>query len=443
MKKIRMQCLTVGLGCLLAVSAGSCSSTSASSKLLVAPAKAETLLYAERMQESFCAFRNTVREFSAEFAAAAYEQQTTNENFVVSPVSVYMALALAAECSAGETQTELLNTLGVSYAELTENIGKLYRLLQRSTELETNGSERMSKKILQTSNSVWLGAEAEAKQDCLEALANGQYCYSYEADFVDQNAAANEAVREVVKEQTDGIIDRDFQINDETVFVLLNTLYLTDNWLKDGGDLALTKMEYSFMQTDGQTKLIKLVKSMYEAGNCYETETFTSFFAATGNNMKLKFLLPKEGYTVREIFTAENIQAANKAEYKSIDFEKKLKYYTRCFFPEFQASCDKDVKGILRERFGVQQMFSLENANFSRISDYKPLFCERIQHVADLKVDRKGIQGAAVTSVILPGAAGPDDYTKVYHDLIMDKPFAFLITDFSDMPLFMGGVNDN
>ena len=41
---------------------------------------------------------------------------------------------------------------------------------------------------------IWLGAEAEAKQDCLEALANGQYCYSYEADFFNDNQAANLAV---------------------------------------------------------------------------------------------------------------------------------------------------------------------------------------------------------------------------------------------------------
>ncbi len=451
-----MQWLAFGLGWLFMISSGGCVSTAAKSTLLATPAKAETLSTSEKKEESFQSFWAKVNEFSAEFASVAYEKQTTDENFVVSPVSVYMALALAAECTAGETRSELLNALDVSYSELTENIGKLFCLLQKQNKeyiggdvLHWNGGDKSTwpteddyvyTPVLQTSNSIWVGTGAGAKQACLDSLANDYYCYTYEADFAKDNKAANNAVRQFVKEQTHGVIDRNFAIDKETAFMIMNTIYLAANWQNSGENLLLTNTKYSFVQTDGATPLVKLVQSKYENGAVYQADTFTSFTAVTENGYRVKFLLPQDGYTVADIFTAENILLAKKAKYTVYDHENKLKYHTRCLFPEFEASYNHDIQDVLKDEFGVHRTFSPE-ADFSALSDSKALYCKGLAHTAKLKVDRKGIVGAAVTSMLV-GAAASDEYTDVYQDFVLDKAFAFVVTDSMGTPLFTGVINE-
>lgn len=55
-----------------------------------------------------------------------------------SPLSLYYALALAATGAAGETQTQMLDLLGISDpAQLSDQCAKLYRLLIRDNEVGT------------------------------------------------------------------------------------------------------------------------------------------------------------------------------------------------------------------------------------------------------------------------------------------------------------------
>ena len=64
-----------------------------------------------------------------------------------SPLSLYYALALAATGAAGETQTQMLDLLGISDpAQLSDQCAKLYRLLSRDNEVGT----------LRLANSLWM-----------------------------------------------------------------------------------------------------------------------------------------------------------------------------------------------------------------------------------------------------------------------------------------------
>ena len=58
-------------------------------------------------------------------------------------------------------------------------------------------------------------------------------------------------------------------------------------------------------------------------------------------------------------------------------------------------------------------------------------------------MDKKGIEGAAVTVIQMDGAtsAGPGEYERVYEDFIIDRAFGFIITDPYDVTLFSGVVN--
>lgn len=411
----------------------------AESTLLTAPAAAEELSWAERRGEELKAAVQIMEPFAYQFAPAVYAKYEKNKNFAVSPASVFMALALAAEASNGETREQILSALGVSHDVLRENISLLYRALNMEHKMEaTTGKKTVGR--LQLSNSIWVDSSVTAKQACLNTLAEKYFCYSYSADFVNKNANANQAVREFVKKQTHDLIDKDFKLSKETVFALINTLYLKDIWDSDREELSFTTEKYRFANADGSKKALKLLKGDYYVGRAQETEKFSYFYVLTQHGYEIKFIVPKDGVEVDEIFTEENVTSVMlDSTYDGVDKVNKIRYYTKCLFPEFKASYDDDIKSVLLERFGVENLFSAQNADFSCLTD-SPVYCGKVQHTTALTVNKNGIEGAAVTLMDLAGAAGPDEYQEVYETFVVDRAFGFVVSSREDITLFSGVV---
>lgn len=406
--------------------------------LLKGAATATRLGYEEGRNEEFRDFLGKVDNFAAKFAASAYEQYVADgksENFAVSPVSVFLALGMLAETTAGQTRDQICAAFDTDYTTLSAQYQYLYRTLNRISE-DYYGKPYS---ILDADNSIWMSDKIEYKETCLENLANDYFCSTYNADFAGDNEAANAALQNHVKEATRGLIDNDFELDTETVFALVNALYLKDVWNDSGNYLPFTDQTYDFKGVDG-TKSLKLLRGYYNNGRAYEDEKFTTFFTSTCSGYKIKFILPNDGYTLDDVFTAENIAKVNAIkDYKAIDNENMVIYKTRCLFPEYTASYNEDVKGILKNKFGISDVFDPNVANYSSISDDE-LYCRRIQHVTKLEVNKKGIEGAAVTLADNDGSAAPI-YKDVYRDFILDRAFGFVLTTGDDIALFSGVVN--
>ena len=387
--------------------------------------------------EEFQTMVKSANAFSYNLAAELYKSYEDADNFVVSPISVYMALTLAAQCAAGETRDEILEALGITYQLLQNDFFSLYNSMNK--EWYTYFDELEYK--ISLSNSIWKDDSATVKDDCVAVLGDKFFCDVYSVDFAGDNEGANQAIRNFIKEKTNNLIDQDFKISPTTLFTLINTLYLKDIWLKDGDDLPYADGMYSFAGFDGEIKQTQLLRGYYSDGKVVEADSYTHYYIRTQHGNKLKFLLPKDGYTVNDIFTADNIKAVNAiSDYGADDYETKTHYHTRCFFPEFQANYNKNVKEILQRRFGINKLFSL-NCDFTTLTDNN-VFCDTVQHVVKLNVDKKGIEGAAVTMITDAGMAGPDFWTDVYADFVVDRAFGFIITDRYDTTLFAGVVGN-
>lgn len=400
--------------------------------VLSAPDKAEKLSWSEE-SEMDPAIRDAAKGFAAKFSAAVYTGQT--ENFAVSPVTVYLTLGLAAECASGETREELLSALGVGYETLSENYSDFYRSLLADWSGAIGTTGRLS-----LANSVWLQEGVSFRRECVDSLAEKYLCYSYATDFKGDNGGANKAVRGFVKEHTEGLIDRDFRLDEETRFTLVSTLYLKDLWNHLGDNLPFAPDSYSFAQGDGTRKDVRLLTGDYCMGRTYEGDAFTHFYTRTTHGYKLKFILPKEGHTVREVFTAENLALVNGiSDYHAVDDENKKIYNTRCLFPEFEAAYNGDLAPVLQS-LGIKTLFEDHRCDLSALTD-EAVFCGEVPHSARLKVNKKGIEGAAV--VVFPGAGapGPSEYEEVYEDFVLDRAFGFVLTDSNDTVLFSGVVN--
>ena len=412
------------------------SSCAGRSTLLRAAAEPEDFSYTERQDENFLAVQQGAEDFAARFASAAlYEEASEGtENAVVSPISVYMGLSLAAASSAGETKEELLSALGVTEETLGEGVSILWRSLNR--ELGKTGDITLS-------NGIWLDASTPFVEETLDVLAEDYYCNSYSADFAGDNDAANRALSKYIKDETNGLIDADLALSPETVFALVNTLYLKDTWNEYGDDIARTE-ERTFTQGSGEEVLRRLLQGDYGMGRAFEGENYTSYHTSTLHGFRITFLVPKDGVSLSEVMTAQNIaEISSKEDWNATDEENRIRYYTRCLFPEFEGDYAGDVSPVLKEEFGIEKLFDRKQSDLSALTGMTSgVYCTEAQHIAKLKVDKKGIEGAAV--FVLPGAgeAGPDEYEQVYEDFLVDRAFGFVLADSYNTTLFAGVIHE-
>lgn len=398
------------------------------------PSEVEPLSDYTLNEENYQNFLTKLSAFSSKFSEEYVSEFNTGDNVSLSPVSMYMCLALLAECTDGNTREEILTALNLSMEEVREYTKILYAASSKDYYVE----ETSGKTLLQTSehltNSIWMDKSLTADSTSLDVLASQYYCYSYKTDF--SNTSANKAIRSFIKKQTKGVIDEKTEFSTDTLFTLINTLYLKDVWNYAGDDMKLTSTAYDFKNTDGSTTNTFFLEGKYIAGRALSKPEYTSFYTETLRNYRIKFVVPKAGYKIEDIFTAENINLINlNTDYRAVD-ENNWKYYTRCLFPEFKASGKADVSNLLSKRLNIKSLFN-DSCELSFTEN--EAFCGQIAHNTELAVNRKGILGAAATVSTLLGDGGPQNY--IYKDFIVDKSFGYILTDRYNVPLFCGIVN--
>ncbi len=421
---------------IILIGVSGCSNGIYQSILLKNPNVNETYKNYQNIDEEFL---DSLSNFSSKLSFEYKDYFEIEDNFVISPVSVYMALAMVVECSDGETREEVLNALGMTYDEVKTNTKALFEILTKERKY---GSKLMYKQMI--SNSIWFDKSLELKENILDSLVNDYYCYPYKTDFLNKNKQANKDIRNFVKEKTKGLIDQDFKLDELTLFALINTYYLKDVWINDGDELRFTSEEYDFENSDKSINKTKLMYGLYQEGRAQEYDTFKTFYTQTANGTKIKFMLPKDEYSIDDIYNYENIELVNSIkDYQANDTINKISYQTRCLFPKFEADSNNDLKSLFKERFNIKSLFDSDKCNYTNISDAKDICCTKLVHMVKFKTDEVGMEGAAVT-VVANGAesAGGSTYEIIFEDFVIDRAFAYIVTDSNDIMLFSGIMNN-
>ena len=409
---------------------------------LALAAKAMEVKHSDAKQEGYEEFIDKLDAFAAKLTYEVYADSNKQSNICISPVSVYMALALATECANGETRDEILNAVGVTYDEVKNFTKILYARSNREYYYIDMMKDRKILAFDELANSIWVDKDITLKEDGLNNLANNFNCDLFSVNF--KTSEGEKAINEYIKEKTHGIIDSDLDLSPDILITLINTLYLKDIWHSNSNELTFTNESYDFKNVDGSVVNTKLLQGYYFNGNIYEGEGYTSFYTSTEHGFDIKFIVPTDGHTIEEVFTEENIYNINNlGDYGYIDEENKLLHYTRVFFPEYKASFDGDLADVLQNDFGINDLFDLEECDFSNITDER-LACDGVIHKCSIDVNNKGIEGAAVT--VMPmndyGAGSLEGYEELFHDYIVDRAFGFVITDIYGTVLFSGVVNN-
>lgn len=393
-----------------------------------------------RNSDEYKAFFQKLEVFSAQLTAEMTQKYGKDDNFVISPISIYMGLALAIECATGDTRQEILDAVGVTYEEVSKYTSGLYANANREyiKRVATGNKKVVAYQTL--NNSIWLDKDVKFVEEGVNKLASNYNCDVFQTSF--KSGEAEKLIEKYIENKTKGLIDADVDFSPETYFVLMNTYYLKEIWNEFGDSLDFTSERYNFKNTDGSSEDLRLLKSYYSNGKVYTGEKYSSFFVATEHGFKIYFFVPDDGSRVSEVFTTENINAVlSMSDWGHVDDANRQLHHTRVFFPEFDTDFDEDISGVLSEKFGIKRLFDSDACEMSNISE-NDVYCQGFMHLVKLKVDKKGIEGASIVYIPGAGSAAPPPYEKVYHDFIVDKAFGFVITDPYGTAVFSGVINE-
>ena len=351
-----------------------------------------------------------------DFALGLLRQSADDENVLVSPLSVLSALALAESGAEGETLAQMEQVTGMSVDELTD-------LLQAYGALVDDDP-------LSVANSVWLRdsdglvVEDDFLETCGERLGAQVFSAPFDDSTVaDVNAWISEKTHEMIPQMLN-------QISGDAQVLLVNALAFEGGW-EDPFDSELTSPD-TFTREDGTERDVTMMRAT--ENDYLESELATGFIKPyEGYDYAFVGLLPAEGVTVDELLASLDGSALEEllTPVEGASAEIGL--------PKFTAAYEAELGGALRA-LGVTDALDPDLADFSRMgtSDTGPLAVGGVLHKTFIDVNEEGTRAAAATVIPMEGVAAPGGLIE-YHEVILDRPFVYLIVDLrTGLPVFAG-----
>ncbi len=346
------------------------------------------------------------------------------ENRICSPVNIYMALAMLAETTDGESRAQILELLGSDSLEA----------LRTEAKAVWNANYCDDGAVTSVlANSVWLDDSVNYEKNTVDALAEHYYACSYHGEMGSDEL--NAALQNWLSEQTGGLLREQaegVETDPNTILALCSTIYFRAKWsgrFSEGQTSPQTfhapggDVERDFMHSSG-------------TGSYYWSGKFSAYGKSLEGSGSMWFLLPDEGVTPEELI----------ADGKTMDFllsggqegaEDKF-LIVNLAVPKFDVASDLEFSDSLAA-LGIRDIFDPAVSDFSPLTgDAEGVFLSRAQHAARVAIDEEGVIAAAYTVLAACGAAAPPEEEV---DFVLDRPFVFAITSHDGLPLFVGIVN--
>lgn len=362
------------------------------------------------------------------------EYKTKDDNLIASPLSLIYNLGMLVNVSSNKFKENILNYFNLSKDKFDKYLNEIYNLFLK--DLYNSNNQLLTKSYI--SNSIWLEQSYEYNDEILKDLATIYYAYSYKVNNFDNVDKTNQLVNKFIKDQTNNLIDVDPQIEKDTIFSLLSILYLKDLWNSYGIDLSYSDELFTFKNKDNSEKRINLLVGSYNPGKIYETSTYEMFYTSS-NKYQIKFILPKENYDIETIFNESVIKEVSLFnDYITYDENLDVCYASRISFPAFEVSNTNQIENLLKN-IGIYSATIVDTHEFvlnsSILNDIRTIQSSK------LKVDKIGIEGASVTITNID-TTSPQPYETIYDELIIDRPFGFIIQDNNGLVVFGGIINN-
>ena len=349
------------------------------------------------------------------------------ENRVYSPLNLYLALAMLAETTEGESRQQILTLLGVE--NMTALRERCYGLW--------NGVYLDDGAVYSClANSLWLadGDRWQYNPDTVERLAQQYYASVFEGEM--GSADYNRVLQDWLNKQTNGLLKQQAQelsFDPDTALALASTICFQAKWSEW---FSAERTAPAVFHTAGGDVTCDFLHDT-TMGMAYFGDQFTRVSRSLDDGAySMEFYLPKEGVTVEELVNdSQFFEAMN--HYEIHDNEQYLEI--RMSVPKFDVTSDRDLKEGL-QALGVTDVFDFEQSDFGGIfaQQTEPVKLDKVQHAARVAIDEEGVTAAAYTVEVLCGAGAPSDILE----FSLDRPFVFAITGPGDTILFTGVVEN-
>lgn len=350
------------------------------------------------------------------FGFDLFGKLSADENRLISPISIALALAMAYNGADGSTKEEMADMLhcgGLDPDGFNQENQALLRLLQ-DTDVTLN-----------IANSIWLRAGLPVKTGFID---NNKEFYDAQVSELDfNNPSSVDTINGWVKENTNGLIEEIISspIDPLTLMFLINAVYFQGDWSRDfdesqtRDDLFVTSngtVTVPFMQQGGsfsylEDKDLQAIRLPYGAGR-----------------LAMYIFLPKDLSEFEQQLRYENWKKWV-AGFKQSNGHLSL--------PKFQMEYETELNAALKA-LGMRLAFDPEQADFSQMVA-GDTYIDNVKHKTFLKVDETGTEAAAVTAVEISCTGMPAST----FEMKVNRPFFFAIHDSeADTILFMGSVLD-
>ncbi len=363
---------------------------------------------AEQLIESDNAFG--LKLFSGILAEAEED-----ENVMISPMSVSLALSMTYNGAEGDTRIAMEQAMemsGLSRDQLNElNQQLVTALLAHDPNV-----------ILEIANSIWYRNDFVVQQDFIDL--NQQY---YDAvvnalDFSDANTkdVINQWVADKTHDKIDQIVD---QISPESFMFLINAIYFKGAW-KYQFDTQDT-FDGEFMFEDGGSVSVPMMRQEVDI-NTLNNDLFSAIELPYGEgNWSMFIFVPRYDKSVNEITESLSSDTWNKWMKEFVPSTE-----VNLMIPKFSFEFEKSLKESLMA-MGMEVAFSTA-ADFSGILEGGGIMISDVKHKTFIEVNEEGTEAAAVTSVEI-------ELTSAGNYFNANKPFLFVIAEKSSNTILFAG----
>ncbi|HWQ88713.1 MAG TPA: serpin family protein [Desulfitobacteriaceae bacterium] len=369
-----------------------------------------------------------IRQAINRFSAALFQVSAENKgNIMISPASVYLALAMTLNGADGETKAALLKVLtdqGLTVDMINKGCRDWMTLLTKTG----------SKTTLVIADSIWYDQNFSPSKPFLQTNADYYAAGVRKLDFKDKGTPA--IINDWVKEATNGTIDKIVEsINPDIVMYLINAIYFKSDW------------QAPFEQNETRNQTFNTPNGAVETAFLHRNGKMGYFSGHDASGIMLPYddgqyayfaLLPDGQMTPRE-WLARQEQSSLLANIAGM-MSQKADFTVELAMPKFESRYDDSLRNELT-RLGLEIAFDPNRADFSQMNEQhtKNLFISEIKHKTFVRVDEKGTEAAAVTSVEVGTTAIPVSDKQ----LTFDRPFLYGIMDLkTGTPLFLGIMED-
>jgi len=348
------------------------------------------------------------------FADKMYVNMPEDSNYMFSPLSVKMALMMAANGASGKTQTEILDTINVV------DIEHYNRCIELMME-DYSQSELLKMNI---ANSIWINSDNTSQRFSTDYDKKLAEVFDASSGIVN-NKSAEKEINEWVNEKTEGkiptIITED---NADFWAMLVNAVYFKGRWQNEFNKGATKKDD--FYSRDGKATSIDFMNDT----------SWMNYSKKDGITIvELPYLTREEIFDENgEYVETKKLEGVNISMYlmmsdkefrpEEVLYEPELKSkYIALSVPKFDIEYSVELNDVLKT-IGIKKAFEID-AEFSSMFNGGNMWLDSTIHKTYIKVDEEGTEAAAVTAGGMGGSSLPPEPLEIKYN----KPFTFVIKD--------------